>query len=56
MRIESGIFKRAELLLGNVAMQKIAEKKVIILGTGGVGSWCAESLVQIGRASCRERV
>ena len=48
MGIESGIFKRVELLLGNVVMQKIAEKKVIILGTGGVGSWCAESLVRSG--------
>jgi len=48
MEIETGILKRTELLLGAPAMQKIAEKKVIIFGTGGVGSWCAESLVRSG--------
>ena len=29
-------------------MDNIAEKRVIILGVGGVGSWCAESLVRSG--------
>jgi len=29
-------------------MKRIAEKRVIIFGVGGVGSWCAESLVRSG--------
>lgn len=39
---------RVELLLGKEALQSIAETKVIIFGVGGVGSWCAESLVRSG--------
>ena len=42
------IFRRAELLLGDEAMSRIGEKRVIIFGVGGVGSWCAESLVRSG--------
>ena len=42
------IFRRAELLLGDEAMGRIGEKRVIIFGVGGVGSWCAESLVRTG--------
>ena len=48
MAIEQAIFRRAELLLGEEAMCRIAEKRVIIFGVGGVGSWCAESLVRSG--------
>ena len=48
MAIEQAIFRRAELLLGNEAMDRIAAKRVIIFGVGGVGSWCAESLVRSG--------
>lgn len=48
MAIEKGIFQRTELLLGKEVMEKIASKKVIIFGIGGVGSWCAESLVRSG--------
>lgn len=48
MAIEQAIFRRAELLLGDEAMSHIAEKRVIIFGVGGVGSWCAESLVRSG--------
>lgn len=48
MGIERGIFKRTELLLGADVMDVIAEKRVIIFGVGGVGSWCAESLVRSG--------
>ena len=43
-----GIFKRTELLLGTAAMKQIAAKRVILFGVGGVGSWCAESLVRSG--------
>ena len=48
MAKESAIFRRSELLLGSEAMERIAEKRVIIFGVGGVGSWCAESLVRSG--------
>ncbi len=42
------IFQRSELLLGSEAMEHIASKRVIVFGVGGVGSWCAESLVRSG--------
>ena len=48
MGIEKGIFQRTELLLGKDSMSKLAQKRVIIFGIGGVGSWCAESLVRSG--------
>jgi len=48
MAIEQEIFRRSELLLGDEAMSRIAGKRVIIFGVGGVGSWCAESLVRSG--------
>lgn len=48
MGLERGIFKRTELLLGNDLMDRIANIRVIIFGVGGVGSWCAESLVRSG--------
>ena len=48
MAIDSAIFRRSELLRGNEAMDRIAQKRVIIFGVGGVGSWCAESLVRSG--------
>lgn len=48
MTRERGIFQRTELLLGKEKMDAISRKKVIIFGIGGVGSWCAESLVRTG--------
>jgi len=48
MGIEKGIFQRTELLLGKSFVELAAEKRVIIFGIGGVGSWCAESLVRSG--------
>ena len=42
------IFRRSELLLGSEVMERIAQKRVILFGVGGVGSWCAESLVRSG--------
>lgn len=41
-------FSRSELLLGPDAMERIARKRVIVFGVGGVGSWCAEGLVRSG--------
>ena len=48
MGIEKGIFQRTELLLGKSFIEKAFQKRVIIFGIGGVGSWCAESLVRSG--------
>ena len=42
------ILKRTELLLGSDALKSIQQKRVIIFGVGGVGSWCAEALVRTG--------
>ena len=42
MGIEKGIFNRTSLLLGDDVMDNIYQKRVIIFGLGGVGSWCAE--------------
>lgn len=44
----SQIFNRSRLLLGDPTMETLDEAKVIIFGIGGVGSWCAESLVRTG--------
>ena len=43
-------FTRTELLLGSDAMQRLQRLRIIIFGVGGVGSWCAESLVRSGVA------
>lgn len=45
---EKDIFSRNELLVGADASLKISKKRVILFGVGGVGSWCAESLVRSG--------
>lgn len=46
--MEKGLFQRTQLLMGSGAMEKAQECKVIIFGIGGVGSWCAESLIRSG--------
>lgn len=48
MGIEKGILNRARLLLGDETMTRIDNARIIIFGIGGVGSWCAESLVRSG--------
>lgn len=42
------IFHRTELLVGSEAMERLRNTRVIIFGVGGVGSWCAESLIRSG--------
>lgn len=42
------IFNRVDLLFGKKAVENIAKQNVILIGVGGVGSWCAESLVRTG--------
>lgn len=48
MGIEKAIFQRTELLIGRKKMDLLRQKRVIIFGIGGVGSWCAETLVRSG--------
>ncbi len=42
------IFQRTELLFGEDFIQKIQSTRIILFGVGGVGSWCAETLVRMG--------
>ena len=46
--MERGMQRRTELLLGVENLNRIQQAKVLIFGLGGVGSWCAESLVRSG--------
>ena len=46
--VENAIFNRTQLLVGDDVMERIAAARVIIFGVGGVGSWCAESLIRSG--------
>lgn len=39
---------RAQHVLGQDKINALARAKIIIFGVGGVGSWCAESLVRTG--------
>ena len=42
------IFKRTALLMGEDYVTAAQNKRVIVFGVGGVGSWCAEMLVRSG--------
>lgn len=42
------LFQRTGLLFGDSFLEAAATKKVILFGLGGVGSWCAETLVRSG--------
>lgn len=35
-------------ILGQPAVERLAASKVLVVGVGGVGSWCAEALVRTG--------
>lgn len=41
-------FSRTELLIGKEKMDMLANSKVVVLGVGGVGSFCAEGLARSG--------
>jgi tRNA A37 threonylcarbamoyladenosine dehydratase/predicted adenine nucleotide alpha hydrolase (AANH) superfamily ATPase len=42
------LFRRLALLTGADALEKLAHTSVLVVGIGGVGSWCAEALVRSG--------
>ena len=46
--MKNAIFNRARRLLGEENMLRLEDARVIIFGVGGVGSWCAESLIRSG--------
>lgn len=39
---------RSAALLGDDAMKRLAAARVLLIGTGGVGGWCAEALARTG--------
>jgi len=41
-------FQRLAMLAGTEALEKLGRTSVLVFGTGGVGSWCAEALVRSG--------
>lgn len=46
--MKESLIHRTKLLLGEEVISKLLKTKVIIFGVGGVGSWCAESLIRSG--------
>ena len=44
----SFVFQRTALLTGEEVLHRLAQSRGIIFGVGGVGSWCAESLIRSG--------
>ena len=41
-------FSRTQLLLGEDAMEKLADSRVAVFGIGGVGGYVCEALVRSG--------
>ena len=46
----SETFDRTARLIGNEALDRMSQARVILFGVGGVGSWAAETLVRTGIA------
>lgn len=42
------MYNRTRLLLGDENVRKLQQKKVVICGIGGVGSYCLEALARVG--------
>lgn len=47
-KILKNMLHRSEMVLGRPAVAGLAGARAILFGVGGVGSWCAESLVRSG--------
>lgn len=45
---ENEVFSRSQALLGEANFRRLKAAHVLIVGVGGVGSWCAEALVRTG--------
>ena len=41
-------FSRSEAILGAEVMEQLRNKRVLLIGVGGVGSWAAEALIRTG--------
>lgn len=48
MSFSSDTFSRSEALLGADTMNRLQSARVLLIGVGGVGSWCAEALIRTG--------
>jgi tRNA A37 threonylcarbamoyladenosine dehydratase len=48
MENKESLFCRTTLLIGSEFAKRLSEIRVILFGVGGVGSWCAESLIRSG--------
>lgn len=48
MYSEEELFQRTRRLVGDTGMERLHAARVIVFGVGGVGGWCAESLVRSG--------
>ena len=44
----NGLFARTERMVGAEGLSRLQAARVILFGTGGVGSWCAEALIRSG--------
>jgi tRNA A37 threonylcarbamoyladenosine dehydratase len=42
------LFQRLELLVGGEALDALGRTHAVVVGVGGVGSWCAEALARSG--------
>ena len=40
------IFSRTEMLIGEKGLQTLQKSRVLLLGAGGVGGYCAEALIR----------
>ena len=45
---QNPLFQRLALLAGGEVLEKLSKASVLVVGAGGVGSWCAEGLVRSG--------
>ncbi|MCM1378247.1 MAG: tRNA threonylcarbamoyladenosine dehydratase [Prevotella sp.] len=44
-------FERSRMILGSEALLALSSARILIVGVGGVGSWCAEALIRSGAAN-----